>query len=262
MHTIQLCLNQLSLPDSPFGLHNPQNSSSQLLIQGLSESIVSAKSLVSILLHTPAGQEVYFPNIVWVMLHCAFSLAVRLDLQAADPGISVMTEHLRQFSDLGHTIRQVVMRLGSVASPDLDDTGDRDSFYHFWIRARRVEDWYLRHQQRSKPAGLLGVSPPSLGVPTTTPFSTLGTPASDLSNQIPALEYSVAPPLFSQPAVAPVTGALAYSEFAVGADGGMATNPGFSMDDLAFTTDSFIPFKTWNFSATNENSGGMRYGAP
>ncbi|KAF4432454.1 hypothetical protein CFRS1_v013653 [Colletotrichum fructicola] len=144
MHTIQLCLNQLSLPDAPFALHKPQNPSSQRLIQGLSESIVSAKSLVSILLHTPPGQEVYFPNIVWVMLHCGNTLAARLDLQAADPRISFMTEHLRQFSDIGHTIRQVVLRLESATSPDVDDRGDRDSFYHFLIRTKRVEKWTQR----------------------------------------------------------------------------------------------------------------------
>ncbi|KAF6830936.1 hypothetical protein CMUS01_07530 [Colletotrichum musicola] len=259
LHTIQLCLNQLSLPDSPFGLHNPRNSSSQLLIQGLSESIVSAKSLVSILLHTPTGQEVYFPNIVWVMLHCAFSLAVRLDLQASDPAISPMTEHLRQFSDLGHTIRQVVMRLGAIASPDLDDTGDRDSFYHFWIRARRVEDWYMRHQQRKQPAGRQDVSPQSFAVPTTTPFSSLATPASNLPNQTPALEYSIATPMFPQPAVVPTTGALTFSDFALADDGGVAPNPSFSMDDLAFTADTFIPFKSWNFSVSGDNNGGMRY---
>ncbi|EQB54713.1 hypothetical protein CGLO_05408 [Colletotrichum gloeosporioides Cg-14] len=257
MHTIQLCLNQLSLPDAPFALHKPQNPSSQRLIQGLSESIVSAKSLVSILLHTPPGQEVYFPNIVWVMLHCGNTLAARLDLQAADPRISFMTEHLRQFSDIGHTIRQVVLRLESATSPEVDDRGDRDSFYHFLIRTKRVETWYLDQQKLL--TSQHGVSPQGLNVPTTRSLSSLGTPTSNLSSQPVAFDYSVAPSVFSQPAIASASNTMAYTDFILPENAAMASNAEFPVDSLSFVNDTFIPFKSWNYAIGSDHGGDAQF---
>ncbi|CAI0643518.1 unnamed protein product [Colletotrichum noveboracense] len=257
MHTIQLCLNQLSLPDAPFALHKPQNPSSQRLIQGLSESIVSAKSLVSILLHTPPGQEVYFPNIVWVMLHCGNTLAARLDLQAADPRISFMTEHLRQFSDIGHTIRQVVLRLESATSPDVDDRGDRDSFYHFLIRTKRVEKWYLDQQKLF--TSQHDVSPQGLNVPTARSLSSLGTPTSNLSSQSVGFDYSVAPSVFSQPAIASASNAMAYTDFTLPENAAMTSNADFPVDSLAFVNDTFIPFKGWNYAMGSDHGGSAQF---
>ncbi|KAK6223853.1 zn 2cys6 transcription factor [Colletotrichum tabaci] len=273
LHTIQLCLNQLSLPEAPFGLSNPQNAPMQRLIAGLSESIVSAKSLVCVLLHTPPGQEVFFPNIVWVMLHCGFTLAARLDLLAADPRIGFMAEHLRQFSDIAHTIRQVVLRLESASSPDLDDRGDRDSFYHFAIRTKRVEKFYLEQQQRQ--SALLeqqqqqqqqDFSPQSLHVtmPTSTAgFTTMGTPASDFSNQSQILDYSVAPSVFSSHAVAPMDGNVVYggnhNGFIIPNTGAMNSNPEFVMDALSVLPESFIPFRGWGPVVGNEDGGRAQF---
>ncbi|KAF5512477.1 hypothetical protein CGCA056_v011638 [Colletotrichum aenigma] len=257
IHTIQLCLNQLSLPNAPFALHKPQNPSSQRLIQGLSESIVSAKSLVSILLHTPPDQEVYFPNIVWVMLHCGNTLAARLDLQAADPRISFMTEHLRQFSDIGHTIRQVVLRLESATSPDVDDRGDRDSFYHFLIRTKRVEKWHLDQQKLF--TSQHDVSPQGLNVPTTRSLSSLGTPTSNLSSQSVGFGYSVAPSVFSQPAIASASNAMAYTDFTLPENAAMTSNADFPVDSLAFVNDTFLPFKSWNYTMGSDHGGSAQF---
>ncbi|KAJ0158043.1 hypothetical protein CTA2_12424 [Colletotrichum tanaceti] len=287
LHTIQLCLNQLSLPEAPFGLSNPQNAPMQRLVAGLSESIVSAKSLVSVLLHTPPGQEVFFPNIVWVMLHCGFTLAARLDLLAADPRIGFMAEHLRQFSDIAHTVRQVVLRLESASSPDLDDRGDRDSFYHFGIRTKRVERFYLQQQQRQSALLLQqqqqqqqDFSPQGLHVtmPTSTAgFTAVGTPASDFSNQSQILDYSVAPSVFSH-AVAPLDGNVVYGgsgsgsgsgshgshgshgSFVIPNTGAMGSNPEYVLDALSVLPESFIPFRAWGpVLGDDEEGGGAQY---
>ncbi|KAJ0305495.1 hypothetical protein COL516b_005189 [Colletotrichum fioriniae] len=265
LHTIQLCLNQLSLPETPFGLNNPQNAPMQRFIAGLSESIVSAKSLVSVLLHTPHGQEVYFPNIVWVMLHCGFTLAARLDLLAADPRVGFMAEHLRQFADIAHTIRQVVLRLDAASSPDLDDRGDRDSFYHFAIRAKRVEKFYLHAQSQAAAqqaqAQQQEISPHSIhaSLPASTAgFTTMGTPSSDFSNQNPSLDYTVASSMFSQNMV-PSGGNVAYPDFSMANTATLVSNPDFVMDTLSFLPDSFIPFRGWGNGMSSEHSGGAQF---
>ncbi|KAL2884140.1 hypothetical protein SGCOL_000077 [Colletotrichum sp. CLE4] len=267
LHTIQLCLNQLSLPETPFGLINPQNAPMQRFIAGLSESIVSAKSLVSVLLHTPHGQEVYFPNIVWVMLHCGFTLAARLDLLAADPRVGFMAEHLRQFADIGHTIRQVVLRLDAASSPELDDKGDRDSFYHFAIRAKRVEKFYLQAQsqataaQQQAQAQQQEISPHSIhaSLPgSTAGFATMGTPSSDFSNQNPSLDYTVASSIFSQNMV-PSGGNVAYPDFSMANTATLISNSDFVMDTLSFLPESFIHFRGWGSGMNSEHSGGAQF---
>ncbi|KAK2015848.1 hypothetical protein LZ32DRAFT_656242 [Colletotrichum eremochloae] len=259
MHTIQLCLNQLSLPEAPFGLSNPQTDSLQRLITGLSESTVSAKSLISVLLHTPPGQEVYFPNIIWVMLHCGFTLAARLDLLAADPRIGFMAEHLRQFSDIGHTIRQVVLRLESASSPDVDDRGDRDSFYHFAIRAKRVEKFYLQQQNQSasQQQDFLPQTPHTTMPTTTAVFSTMGTPTSDFSMSSQNLEYSVPPSMFAHPAAQ--TDGNMYPNFIPPNPGAMSSAPNFSMDALSFLPESFIPFRSWGPVLEEADGGGLQF---
>ncbi|KAK1992403.1 hypothetical protein LX36DRAFT_588497 [Colletotrichum falcatum] len=263
MHTLQLCLNQLSLPEAPFGLSSPQNDCLQRLIAGLSESTVSAKSLISVLLHTPPGQEVYFPNIIWVMLHCGFTLAARLDLLAARIGF--MAEHLRQFSDIGHTIRQVVLRLESTSSPDVDDRGDRDSFYHFAIRAKRVEKFYLQQQQQQQQqqqsAGqqqdFLPQTPHVTMPATTVGFTTMGTPSSDYSVNSQTLDYSLPPPMFAQPAVS--TEGHVYPTFIPSDPHAMSSNANFSMDALSLLPDSFIPFRGWGPVMDNTDGGGLQF---
>ncbi|KAK2055987.1 hypothetical protein LY76DRAFT_595569 [Colletotrichum caudatum] len=261
MHTIQLCLNQLSLPEAPFGLTNPQNDSLQRLITGLSDSTVSAKSLISVLIHTPPGQEVYFPNIIWVMLHCGLTLAARLDLLAADPRIAFMAEHLRQFSDIGHTIRQVVLRLESTSSPNVDDRGDRDSFYHFAIRAKRVEQFYLQQQNQSANQQLDFLpQTPHLTVPATTAgFTPMSTPGSDFSIHSQSLDYSLPPSMFAQPA-APTDG-NAYPNFIPPNPRAMSMSSAstFSMDALSFLPDSFIPFRGWDPVLESPDGAGLQF---
>ncbi|KAK1573966.1 uncharacterized protein LY79DRAFT_524672 [Colletotrichum navitas] len=257
MYTIQLCLNQLSLPEAPFGLSNPQHDSLQRLITPLSESTVSAKSLVSVLLHTPPGQEVCFPNIIWVMLHCGLTLAAWLDLLAARMGY--MAEHLRQFSDIGHTIRQVVLRLESASSPNVDDRGDRDTFYHFSIRAKRVEKFYLQQQNQlaDQQPTFLPQSPHVTMPPATAGFTMMGTPSSEFSINSQNLDYSLPPPMFAQPATP--TDGNAYPNFIPPNPPAMSSTANFNMEALPFMHDSFIPFRYLGPLAENVDGAGLQF---
>lgn len=82
-------------------------------------------------------------NIGWIIIYCGLSLAVRLDLIAANRCIAGFTQHLRQFLDMPHTLRQVVRRLEAAAGLDSGTTaGDHSPFYGFAKRVRRLEEWY------------------------------------------------------------------------------------------------------------------------
>lgn len=110
----------------------------------LSASISAARSLISVILVLPQGEEGAMSNIGWIIIYCGLSLAVRLDLITAKRGISGFTQHLRQFLDMPHTLRQIVLRLEAAAGLDSGNTaGDHGPFHEFAKRVSRLEEWYF-----------------------------------------------------------------------------------------------------------------------
>jgi hypothetical protein len=102
----------------------------------------AAKSLISVVLILPQGEEDSMPNIGWIMLYCAVSLAVRLDLVAAQPENAQTAGHLRRILDMPHTLRQIVMRMEAASGPDAGDA-EANPYWDLARRARRIERWYL-----------------------------------------------------------------------------------------------------------------------
>ncbi|KAM0433902.1 hypothetical protein ACHAPT_003845 [Fusarium lateritium] len=146
LHVLDLLICQPS-PDGvsygPNGFQSLQAAGDQTrLLDWLSQSISAAKSLISVVLVLPQGEEGAMPNTGWIMLYCAVSLAVRLDLVAAQAENAQTTGHLRRILDMPHTLRQIVLRMEAASGPDLGD-GEKDPFYGLSRRARRIEKWYL-----------------------------------------------------------------------------------------------------------------------
>lgn len=148
LNILETIISQSSPDGTPFGLNKfrdiPKTVPDQHHLLGwLSHSISAIRSLLSVVLVLPHGEEGIISNVGWISCYCALSLAVRLDLLAGHKDLSFMTQHLRQFLDMSHTLRQIVMRLDAATTQDTDARGDRDTFYHLGLRARRLEKWYL-----------------------------------------------------------------------------------------------------------------------
>lgn len=146
LHVLDLIICQPS-PDGvsygPSGFQGLQQSTDQSrFLDWLSQSMSAAKSLISVILILPQGDEDSMPNIGWIMLYCAVSLAVRLDLIAAQPEHAQIAGHLRRILDMPHTLRQIVLRMEAASGPDTGDT-EPDPYWGLARRARRIETWYL-----------------------------------------------------------------------------------------------------------------------
>ncbi|KAF5021744.1 hypothetical protein F66182_6194 [Fusarium sp. NRRL 66182] len=147
LHVLDLLICQPS-PDGvsygPNGFQDLQAGTDQTrLLDWLSQSMSAAKSLISVILVLPHGEEIAMPNTGWIMLYCAVSLAVRLDLVAAQGENAQITGHLRRILDMPHTLRQIVLRIEAASGPEPGE-GAQDPFYGLARRARRIEKWYLQ----------------------------------------------------------------------------------------------------------------------
>ncbi|RGP76417.1 hypothetical protein FLONG3_5302 [Fusarium longipes] len=146
LHVLDLIICQPS-PDGisygPNGFQSLQQGADQnRFLDWLSQSMSAAKSLISVVLVLPQGEEDSMPNIGWIMLYCAVSLAVRLDLVAAQPENAQTAGHLRRILDMSHTLRQIVLRMEAALGPDMSDA-ESSPYWDFARRARRIERWYL-----------------------------------------------------------------------------------------------------------------------
>ncbi|KAF5023546.1 hypothetical protein F66182_4413 [Fusarium sp. NRRL 66182] len=165
IHMLELLLSQSSPRGTSFGLDKfqdqPQDQYS--LIDWLSASMSAARSLISITLLMPQGEEVAMSNMGWIMIHCGLNMAVRLDLIAARGSISRSTQHLRRFLDMPHTLRQVVLRLEATPGPEAPAD---HPFNDLAKRVRRLEEWYLAQAERQSAES---TRPPVCDQPTNMP---------------------------------------------------------------------------------------------
>ncbi|VUC30940.1 unnamed protein product [Clonostachys rosea] len=144
---LELFLSQSSPEGSHYGVDKfdkpvpSQHSQHSNMIDWLSASISAAQSIIQIIIVLPSGEEAILSNISWIIIYCALSLAVRLDLTAAK---TTSTQFLRRFLDMSQTLRHICIRLEAASGEDVDEAGDRNAFYHLALRARRLEKWYQK----------------------------------------------------------------------------------------------------------------------
>lgn len=219
LHVLELLICQPS-PDSvalgPNGFQNVQVAeSSNGLLDWLSQSLAAAKSIISVFLTLPGGEEGLLPNMSWVVLYSSASLAVRLDLLAAHYDMG----HLRRILDMTYTLRQIRLRLESAAGFDSSPEVPRNAFYHLNIKAQQVERWYLHHTSTT--------SSPSMG----SMFSSSS--SSPSSNQ--PVEAMAATGFTSAGNLVPNVTVASDPDSSWTAATAMEFDPGISMGNMLFT---------------------------
>ncbi|KAK3312321.1 hypothetical protein B0H66DRAFT_396797 [Apodospora peruviana] len=163
LNSLEVLISQKALPGFPGRVQQRLYDSPQLVIDAISECISATKSVADSFLVLPLGYEHRLSNIEWIVLSWSISFSARLHVMAGHPA----TLRLQRRLDFRHTLRQVTLRLQSLASPLEDSTGDRDVFYHFLRRGRIIESWYLRQtdlDSLSTPYNSIGISPDQINI--------------------------------------------------------------------------------------------------
>ncbi len=201
MNTLELQISQLWLPGFPFAAVAVKDPGRQL-VHWLSDGISAAKAVIDVFLSMSPREEFVMTNMGWIMCACGLSIATRLDILATDPRISASTGHLRRLLSVRHTLKQVILRLESVASSHDQDYADEIPMSQLLRRAEGIEAWYLRQRgisSLSTPADAAKDDTPAYGhtpeltdlsVPTTH-FHELSMAGAETLNREPQFDFSV-----------------------------------------------------------------------
>jgi hypothetical protein len=179
-HTAKLFLYQVA-----FFERNLQQSP-YLHLNILCEGLEGAKSFLDLYLWLPPKSEMALTNIEWIQLSFGVTLAAKFAIVSRDPHVEAQTRELRHRLNIDHVFRHLVLRIGALVGRAGEGNKQKDIFYHYELRTRKIQNWYEKmiratgtasppqavHQQRSSSQSHAQPSPPSSTTPSGVPVST------------------------------------------------------------------------------------------
>lgn len=140
-HTVEMYLCQVTLFDHKPGAQPPRHELS-FHIEALRMGLSAAKTLLHFYMCLPLGDDAKFNNVGWVQLGFTVTLACKLVVAASDPSIHPHTVDLCCALDISNTIKQCIIRIQALITSDIDESGDRDVFFHYEKRLKHVQWWF------------------------------------------------------------------------------------------------------------------------
>lgn len=155
----------------------------------LCEGLEGCKSFLDLYLWLPPKSEMALTNIEWIQLNFGVTLAAKFAIVSRNPHVEAQTRELRNRLNIDHVFRHLALRIGALVGRAGDGNKQKDIFYHYEMRTRRLQGWYekmLRATGTVSPpqaayaqASSSNVQPPSSstasnpasGVPVSTTFS-------------------------------------------------------------------------------------------
>jgi hypothetical protein len=139
-HTAELYLCQITLFDRKTS--NDSMYWSSLRVEALSMGLVAARQFFQFYLGLPLRAETVFNNTQWVQGGFCVTLAAKLSVAASDSSIDRQVAKLRDSLDVSRILQQVILRVQALVTPLVDARGERDVFYHYENRLKRLQWWY------------------------------------------------------------------------------------------------------------------------
>jgi hypothetical protein len=104
--------------------------------------LIAAKNIFTLYLSLPIYADKAFNNSEWIQLSFALTVAARLTTASNHNSVNHLTKDLRQSLDLPNILRRVSSRIGALSTRHVDAVGNRDVFYYYEERVRRIHSWF------------------------------------------------------------------------------------------------------------------------
>ncbi|GLB04780.1 hypothetical protein AtubIFM57258_010799 [Aspergillus tubingensis] len=140
-YTAELYLCQISLFDNKPKTQSPRREVS-FQIEALRMGLVAAKALLDYYVCLPLRSEMAFNNAIWIQIGFALTLASKLVVAASEPSIQPHTAELCRALDISSMLSRCILRMQALVTSSMDASGDRDVFYHYEQRLKRVQWWF------------------------------------------------------------------------------------------------------------------------
>ncbi|KAH9909551.1 hypothetical protein F4778DRAFT_775468 [Xylariomycetidae sp. FL2044] len=158
----------------------------------------AAKSMLQFIISLPRGAERCFNNTEGIQIGFALTVAARLILSFTDSVTDPEIHAAQQSLNLSHLLHHLCHRIEDLATNEVDDYGDRDTFSQYSQRLRRIQTWYERSRIHGAEVGSEPYGP--VPNPTAMPMEEVPESRNPESSYppIPVPEINVVPPLDSQ----------------------------------------------------------------
>ena len=149
-HTACLYLHQISLLNlraRPPSISESQASDPNLNWRRdiVTSAILSAHSFLSVSADLPFGSELGFNNTQWIQDGFCLLVACKLYIAAAKSPFARDTKQVRDLLDLSEALSTRYRRTEQLSTRQADEEGDRDVFYHYAQRGKKLKSWFDRN---------------------------------------------------------------------------------------------------------------------
>ncbi|KAF2021112.1 hypothetical protein BU24DRAFT_446202 [Aaosphaeria arxii CBS 175.79] len=160
-HTAKLFLYQVAFFERSLQ-HNPA-----LHLNTLCEGLDSAKAFLDLYLWLPPKSEMALTNSEWIQLSFGVNLAAKFAIVSKYPSVEQQTRELRRNLNIDNVFRHLSLRIGALVGRASDGNKQKDIFYHYEQRVRKIQNWYERMVKATGSDSPLSqqasVSPPATG---------------------------------------------------------------------------------------------------
>lgn len=140
-HAVELYLCQITLLDHKPALQD-QRHGSGFQVEVLCMGLTAAKTLLDFYICLPLRCDLAFNNATWIQLGFAAILACKLAITAMEPSVYLHTTEFCCALDISNVLSRCILRIQALITSDMDASGDRDVFYHFEKRLKRLQWWF------------------------------------------------------------------------------------------------------------------------
>lgn len=139
--TTELYLCQVTLFD--YKLNTPSRKLDPAFhIEVLCLGLKAAKYFLDFYVSLPLRAEMAFNNTGCVQIDFALTLACKIAITACEPSVYAHTAELCRSLDLSNLLNKCILRIQALITSHMDTSGDRDVFYYYEKRIKRVQWWF------------------------------------------------------------------------------------------------------------------------